>query len=71
MKDHNQLPCGDYDGPLPQTTGEYKIPWPPVNVHRHPSTFAEPMFALGCTFAFLALMSLAALGVLTVMQWLF
>lgn len=71
MNDHKQVPCSDYDGELPQATGEYKIPWPPINVHRHPSTFAEPLFALGCTFVFLTLFGLAAFGLLTVMRWLF
>jgi len=65
--DHRQIPC---ESELPRITGQYKIPWPPSGMHRHPSTFAEPMFALGCAMVFLTLLALAAVGVLTVMRWL-
>ena len=77
--DHRVTPCHDEDFTgyvetrevAKVVTGEHKIPWPPVNVHRHPSTFAEPLIALGCTLALLVLMSLCAIGVLTVLRWLF
>lgn len=77
--DHRVTPCHDEDftgyvetkEPAKVVTGEYKIPWPPPTVNRHPSTFAEPLFALGCTLAFLVLTSLCAIGVLTVLRWLF
>lgn len=65
--DHRQIPC---EGELPRMSEEYKIGWPPSGMHRHPSTLAEPLFALGCTFVFLVLLALAAVGVLTVMRWL-
>ncbi len=77
--DHRVTPCHDedFEGYVKThenakvVTGEHKIPWPPLNVHRHPSTFAEPLFALGCTLVFITLFGLAALGILTVMRWLF
>lgn len=77
--DYRVTPCHDEDftGYIASqqtarvVTGEHKVPWPPANVPRHPSTFAEPLFALGCTMVFLVLTALAGIGLVAVMRWLF
>lgn len=61
MDDHRQAPCAD---------GQHTIPWPPRALHRHPSTVAAPLAALGCVICLLALGFLAGLGAFTVWQWL-
>jgi|LauGreDrversion4_2_1035121.scaffolds.fasta_scaffold40538_2 hypothetical protein len=45
---------------------EHRIDWPPATMHRHPSTIATPLAALGCVFTsmvmgFLSLYGLYAL----------
>lgn len=72
--DHRQTPCPDSDfsgySDKRHYTGEHTIPWPPPSIHRHPSTLAAPLAALGCSFALLALGMLAGLGAYTLWQWL-
>jgi len=77
--DHRVTPCHDEDfsGYVPTrevakvVTGEHKIPWPPNNVHRHPSTFASPLTAMGCVATFFALWFVFVVGLVEVGRWLF
>jgi len=77
--DYRVTPCHDEDftGYVPTrevakvVTGEHKIPWPPVNVHRHPSTFASPLTAMGCVAALFALWFVFVVGLVEVGRWLF
>lgn len=77
--DHRVTPCHDEDFTgyvetrevAKVVTGEHTIPWPPVNVHRHPSTVASPLMAMGCVAALFALWFVFVLGLVHIWQWLF
>ena len=77
--DHRVTPCHDEDfsgyvettQPAKVVTGEYKIPWPPQNVHRHPSTFASPITAIGCVATLFALWFVFVIGLVEIGRWLF
>jgi hypothetical protein len=64
--DNKHQPCADSDfsGYVPgkSYTGEHSIPWPPPSMHRHPSTIATPLAALGCVVASVLVTFLACYG---------